>query len=152
MHVDQVPRRLVVDASVGLKWVLEEEQSDLATALGRGRDLFTSALFWVEAGNAIASRVRRGEIGRERGNDALQDLRRAPLHTRSLDADAVVAALAIAHDLRHPIYDCCYLALALEENALVVTADRRFRTSVAAHPVFAERVVLLRNIVLPSHR
>ena len=81
MHVDQVPRRLVVDASVGLKWVLEEEQSDLATALGRGRDLFTSALFWVEAGNAIASRVRRGEIGRERGNDALQDLRRAPLHT-----------------------------------------------------------------------
>jgi predicted nucleic acid-binding protein len=26
----------------------------------------------------------------------------------------------------HPIYDCCYLALALEENLVVVTADRRF--------------------------
>jgi predicted nucleic acid-binding protein len=148
MHVDEVPERIVVDAGVALKWVLHEEHSDRATALGPRREMLTSALLWAEAGNAIAMRVRRGELDRVRGNDALRDLQASPLQTRPLDAGATLAALAIAHDLAHPIYDCCYLAVALEENTVVVTADRRFRTAVAAHPSLADRVVLLRDIVL----
>jgi predicted nucleic acid-binding protein len=148
MHVDEVPERIVVDAGVALKWVLHEEHSDRATALGPRREMLTSALLWAEAGNAIATRVRRGELDRVRGNDALRDLQASPLQTRPLDAGATLAALAIAHDLAHPIYDCCYLAVALEENTVVVTADRRFRTAVAAHPSLADRVVLLRDIVL----
>jgi len=148
MRVDEVPDRIVVDASVGLKWVLEEEHSDRAAALGPGRELLTSGLFWAEAGNAIASRIRRGELDGARGNDALRDLQAAPMRTRPLDANAVLGALSIASDLSHPIYDCCYLALAIEENTVVVTADRRFRAAVAAHPSLAERVLLLRDIVL----
>ncbi len=148
MRVHEVPGRIVVDASLALKWVLHEEHSDRATALGPGRELLTSALFWAEAGNAIATRVRRGEIDRVRGNDALRDLQGAPLRTRPLDASAVLAALTIAHDLAHPIHDCCYLALALEEDAVVVTADRRFQSAVVKHPSLAARVVLLRDIVL----
>jgi predicted nucleic acid-binding protein len=119
-------------------------------ALGPGRDLLTSALFWAEAGNVIASRIRRGELDSIRGNDALRDLQSSPLRTRPLDAHAALSALAIANDLAHPIYDCCYLALALEEDAVVVTADRRFRSSVAAHPSLADRVLLLRDIVLST--
>jgi predicted nucleic acid-binding protein len=148
MRVDEVPARIVVDASLALKWVLHEEHSDRAAALGPGRELLTSALFWAEAGNAIATRVRRGELDHVRGNDALRDLQRAPLQTRPLDANAALAALRIAHDLAHPIYGCCYLALALDEDAVVVTADRRFGSAVAAHPSLADRVVLLRDIVL----
>jgi predicted nucleic acid-binding protein len=33
-------------------------------------------------------------------------------------------ALKIAEELRHPAYDCFYLALAKETNARLVTADR----------------------------
>ncbi len=149
MNVDQVPDRIVVDASLALKWVLNEEHSDRATALGPGRELLTSALFWAEAGNAIATRVRRGELDRVRGNDALRDLQAAPLRTSALDTEAALAALMIAYDLAHPIYDCCYLALALKENTVVVTADRRFRSAVAAHPSLADRVVLVHDIALP---
>ena len=148
MRVEDVPERIVVDASVALKWVLEEDQSDRAEALGLGRELMTSALLWPEAGNAIAMRVRRGELDRVRGSDALRDLRSAPLRTRPLDGDGVQAAFSIACDLAHPIYDCCYLALAIEEGSIVVTADRRFRLAVAKHPSLADRVVLLRDIVL----
>jgi predicted nucleic acid-binding protein len=148
MHVEDVPGRIVVDASVALKWVLEEEQSDQAEALSSGRQLVTSALLWPEAANAIATRVRRGQLDRVRGNDALRDLRAAPLRTRPLDSDGVLAAFNIACDLIHPIYDCCYLALAIEENSIVVTADRRFRSAVAKHPSLADRVLLLRDIVL----
>ena len=148
MRVDEVPERIVVDASLGLKWVLQEEHSDRAAALGPGRELLTSALFWAESGNAIATRVRRGDLDRASGNEALRDLQDVRLRTRPLDSAVVMSALAIAHDLAHPIYDCCYLALAIEEDAIVVTADRRFRSAVAAHPSLADRVVLLRDIVL----
>ena len=148
MRVDEVPERIVVDASLGLKWVLQEEHSDRAAALGPGRVLLTSALFWAESGNAIATRVRRGDLDRARGNEALRDLQEVRLRTRPLDSAAVISALAIAHDLAHPVYDCCYLALAIEEDAIVVTADRRFRSAVAAHPSLADRVVLLRDIVV----
>ncbi len=148
MRVDEVPERIVVDASFGLKWVLQAEHSDRAVALGPGRELLTSALFWAESGNAIATRVRRGDLDRASGNEALRDLQDVRLTTRPLDSAAVISALAIAHDLAHPIYDCCYLALAIKEDAIVVTADRRFRSAVAAHPSLADRVVLLRDIVL----
>lgn len=147
MRVEDIPQRIVVNASVGLKWVLAEEGSVLADALGPGRTLLTSALFWAEAANAIASRVRRGELDRTTGNDAMRDLQAAPLVTSPLDAPAVLAALAIAHDLAHPVYDCCYLALALEQDSLVVTADRRFCASVARHAALAHRVLFLNDIV-----
>jgi predicted nucleic acid-binding protein len=148
MHVDDVPGRIVVDASVALKWVLEEEESDRAEALAEGRELLTSALLWPEAGNAVALRVRRGEMNRARAADALRDLRAAPLGTWPLTPDMTVAAFNIACDLAHTIYDCCYLALAIRENSVVITADRRFRAAVARHPSLAARVLLLRDIVL----
>lgn len=126
MRVEEVPERIVIDASLGLKWVLIEEHSDRAVALGPGRELLTSALFRAESGNAIAMRVRRGELDGTRAEQTLRELQSVPLRTRPLDGGSGIAALAIARDLVHPIYDCCYLALALEENLVVVTADRRF--------------------------
>ena len=41
-------------------------------------------------------------------------------------------ALALAADLRHPVYDCLYLALALRERTCVVTADKSFHRAALA--------------------
>ena len=46
-------------------------------------------------------------------------------------------ALRLALLLDHPIYDCLYLALALQTHPPLVTADRRF---VAAHRAGIERL------------
>ena len=148
MRVDQLPSCIVIDASLGLKWVFEEANSEQANALGLGRELVTSVLFWAEAANAIATRVRRGDITRAVGDDAFRDLQAAPLQVRPLRADGVRTALEIAHDLAHPIYDCCYLAVAMAEDAVVVTADRRFRAAAMRLPSLADRVLLLRDISL----
>lgn len=148
MRVDDVPACIVIDASLGLKWVFEEQDSEQATAVGKGRELVTSSLFWPEAANAIATRVRRGDITRVEADDAFRDLQAAPLQTRRLHAEGVRSALAIAHDLAHPIYDCCYLAVAMAEDAIVVTADRRFRSAAMRLPSLADRVLLLRDITL----
>jgi predicted nucleic acid-binding protein len=41
------------------------------------------------------------------------------------------AALDLAVDYRHPVYDCLYLALANELGCKVITADRRFAAAFA---------------------
>jgi predicted nucleic acid-binding protein len=143
MRVEALPDPLVVDASVGLKWVIDEPGSDAAAALVAGRALVTSALFWAEAANALASKERRVELGRAELDDAWRDLSQAPLETAPLDPPGAMAALALAAELRHPVYDCCYLALALARGTAVVTADRRFRRLVEPHATLAARVVHL---------
>jgi predicted nucleic acid-binding protein len=60
MRVEALPDPLVVDASVALKWVVDEPGSDAAFSLVAGQTLVTSALFWAEAANGLASKERRG--------------------------------------------------------------------------------------------
>lgn len=40
------------------------------------------------------------------------------------------AALDLATRLDHPVYDCLYLALALDRGAALATADRRFAAAI----------------------
>ncbi len=146
--IEGLPPSVVVDASVGLKWVIDEPGSDAAVALILSRLLVTSGLFWAEAANALAIKERRGEIDRDDLEDAWRDLAQAPLEVVPLDAADTRAALALAADLKHPAYDCCYLGLALARGTVVVTADRRFRRSVEAHPSLASHVVHLDEVAV----
>jgi len=143
MRVEGLPSVLVVDASVGLKWVVDEAGSDVAVALVAGRRLLTTALFWAEAGNALATKSRRGELSAAATDDAWRDLTAAPLEAAPLDAPSVGGALSLARELGHPIYDCCYLALAFVHRTLVVTADGRFARAVERHPSLRANVMHL---------
>jgi predicted nucleic acid-binding protein len=53
-------------------------------------------------------------------------------------------ALEIAAELRHPAYDCFYLALAQERRAQLVTADRRLISRLAGTP-WQENTISLWN-------
>ncbi len=138
MIADGAP--LVVDASVGLKWVVDEALSPEAFALLTARPLRTPDLFWVEAANALASKVRRGDLDRGAATDAWLDLTEAPLETQPCTPELMGAALELAHDLGHPVYDCVYLALAIKTDATFVTADRRLGTRLDGRPALARRV------------
>src|SRR4051794_34217702 len=143
MHVEALPSTVVVDASVGLKWVIDETRSDMAVALIAGRALITSALFWVEAANALATKEHRGELGRAELEDAWRDLAQAPLETMPLNLAGARSALGLAWELGHPVYDCCYLELALARGTTAITADRRFWQVAQAHVAMTDRVVHL---------
>ena len=59
--------RLVVDASVAVKWLVEEEHSDAADRLLDGNhELFAPRLMASEVGNALWRKVRMGELERSR--------------------------------------------------------------------------------------
>lgn len=136
---------LVVDASVALKWLQPEADSEAALDLiGRGA-LAAPDLLMVEAANALATRVRRRELSPLEARTSLTDLNSIHIDFAA-DHDLAPAALSLAVDLGHPVYDCLYLALALDRSAIAVTADRRFVSAVDAHPYLAGRVRLLSDI------
>jgi predicted nucleic acid-binding protein len=124
MRVESLPPIVVVDAGVGLKWVVDEPGSDAAVAVAAARGLVTPALFWIEAANVLATKERRGELSRSGLEDAWRDLMMAPMETMPVDPASAKAALQLAVELCHPAYDCCYLELALTRRTTVVTADR----------------------------
>jgi predicted nucleic acid-binding protein len=116
--------RAVVDASVAIRWVVDEPGSALAHRL-RSIDLLVApAIILAECGNALWRRVRLGLLDAAQARDRLAALRMAPVKLRPDDALAP-AALDLALGLDHPICDCLYLALALDETAPLITADRR---------------------------
>jgi predicted nucleic acid-binding protein len=51
------------------------------------------------------------------------------------------SAVRLAIDLGHPAYDCFYLALAVQEQYPLITADRRFYDIVRKHPHLSDRIV-----------
>jgi predicted nucleic acid-binding protein len=115
---------MVVDASVAVKWVISEPDSGAAVAL-RGTDtLIAPSLVIAEIGNALWKRVIRGDVDRSDASAALQI---AVAHFDSIvSVDQLAArAMELAVDLRHPIYDCLYLALAERERVPIVSADAR---------------------------
>jgi predicted nucleic acid-binding protein len=132
---------LVIDASVAIKWVLDEPGSDAAAAL-RDENLIAPELWLVEVANVLWRRARRGEMSGEEARARLVSLRGAPVEAAPIERD-LLAAADLANALDHPVYDCLYLAMAIREETEVITADKRFFSAVAASPMLTGRVRLL---------
>ena len=132
---------VVVDASVALKWVLDEPGKEDADAL-LDEELIAPALWLLEAANALWRRARRGEISGAEAKERLAELYNAPVTTSAIEDD-LPAAADLAHALGQPVYDCLYLAVAIRENTHVVTADSRFHAAVERSPALKGAVRLL---------
>ena len=134
--------RIVIDASVVVKLVVDEPDSDAARGLAAsGHDLYAPRLMASEVANTLWRKARVGEMERVDAGVAVAWITDMPLRwndDETISADAVRLALA----LDHPVYDCLYLALAYRVGATVVTADRRFVAVVAATE-HREAVVML---------
>lgn len=121
---------LVVDASVAIKWVLPEEGDKAALHIqelyqDEELDLIAPYLLLAEVANVLWKRVRRGDLTSQAAQRCFQQLLRdSPI---LLDSPAVnISALQLAMAHGRPVYDCLYLAWALEQRCDLVTADERF--------------------------
>lgn len=120
----------VVDASVALKWVVAEHESEAALAL-LDRPLHAPDLLIAECVNALWKKVVRREVPKKEirlFGSAIEAID-VNLHpTRTLAA----RSLELAVELDHPGYDYLYLALAERLDVPLVTADRRLLDKVTA--------------------
>jgi predicted nucleic acid-binding protein len=123
----------IVDASVAIKWLLPEPDTDHAEELlESGEHLAAPALIRTEVAAAIARKVRMQEIAPRDGGTAFD------LWLRCISAGVIALvpdeahihlAWTIAVKLNHPLPDCLYLAAAERLEAALVTADRKFVTA-----------------------
>ena len=118
---------VVVDASVAAQWYLNETHSHYAQSLlGRGDvDLIAPSIIVAEMANVAWKAHRRGAISEKNAVDLLGLFRESGVRLVPVE-DLVEYALDLAIRHRHVVYDCLYLALALQEDCTFVTADREF--------------------------
>lgn len=137
--------RAVIDASVAVKWVLDEPGSPQARRLASAR-LEAPELLLVECANILWKKVRVGDLRKDEAVQRLELLARAPVLAWAVSPDLLREALRLALELSHPVYDCLYLALALQLVIPLVTADRRFAQAVSRHPALARCLRLLDDL------
>ncbi len=136
---------MIIDASVAFKWLVEEEDSDLAFKLVDRGALAAPTLIHSEVANALWKAVGRGEFSVEGCAEQMAELSRLIVTDDSVGLAA--RALELGVELAHPVYDCLYLALALARDEVVVTADLRFCRAVAgsAYAANVQRLSELRH-------
>lgn len=124
--------RLVVDASVAIKWVVAEADHERAAAL-LDNGLIVPDLLFCECANVLWRKVRRREMTEEEAGIAAQTLEQAELAVVSTRT-YLARAVAIAAELDHPAYDAIYLAVAEAFDVRLVTADDRLIRKVGEPP------------------
>jgi predicted nucleic acid-binding protein len=116
---------VVVDASVAVRWTVNEPASEHAASLVlSAHQLIAPDVVLLEVGNALARAKRRGRISPSAVGEGL-GLVESRLEFQAPVARYARPALEIA--LRHggSVYDACYLALARAAGAALATADEQ---------------------------
>lgn len=132
-------KKVVVDASVAMKWFVPEVHSAAAARLLDSEiALFAPDLLASEFGNTVWKKLRRGELSRAEADEILSAFAKVPVQTHR-SADLLAPAFTLAVELDRSVYDCLYLAAAVAEDCAVVTADAKFHGIVAA-TAFADHV------------
>lgn len=144
--------RLVVDASVAVKWVVDEDGSDQAASLLVPGNLAAPDLLVAECANILWKKVRRDELTVQHAELAARVLARADVELYPMRA-LLEPAAKLAIDLDHPAYDCIYLALAMVNGWRFVTADKRLIAKVRQRRSdVAQAIIGLDEIGAPGER
>ena len=88
-------------------------------------------LFWAEFGNVLWKAVRQGRISADSAGEAVEELKARRFPTVS-SMSLVTAAFKIANNFGRSVYDGIYVALAIEADAVFMTADERLANALAA--------------------
>ena len=129
----------MVDASVAVKWVVDEPGSaEAASLLDRPIVWHAPRLMVVEVAAAIRRKIAGRELGAESGLGALAALLDAVREgsIRLADDETLAPnALLLSIELAHKVPDCLYLALAEREGCALSTADARLARLARARKV-----------------
>ncbi len=132
--------RLVLDASVAVKWAVpsvREPLTDQSLQLFRryrdgAVDFLVPDMFWAELGNVLRKGVRQRRWTRVEADSVAADMKARDFVTFS-SSTLLMEALQISFQYDRSVYDCLYVALAVQTNADLITADERLANALAAY-------------------
>ena len=120
----------IIDASVALKWYVEEEDSETARKLLQDTSrLEAPDLIIPEVTNFVWKKWRQHEFTQVQAESTVSSIMRLfeTIHSsKTLSGHALNLSLT----LDHPAYDCFYLACAEIRGAILVTADMKLHDKV----------------------
>jgi len=130
---------LVLDASVAIKWALPSPLEDLTTEsvhllsryLASEIDFIVPDVFWAEIGNILWKGVKRKRWPRTDAEQIAAEFKAREFQTIPSQI-LMIEALKLSCTYERSIYDCLYVALAVESHSQLITADERLVNSMAA--------------------
>lgn len=134
---------IVIDASVAFHWTVRTAHSVAANRLiSEKADFIAPDLIFPEMTNAFHRVARVNPALSLIVEDGLQLL---PRWFQEIVPSAALrmSALSLAGSLQHSVYDCFYLALAVERGTHMVTTDERLARKVAGHSKFERNLLHL---------
>ena len=143
-------RLKVVDASLVVKWLVEEEDSGKALAIHQGWvasgvRIAAPHLMLAEVANALHRKVVDGEFELESATRTLENLSSLEIEFHN-PPNIHAGALRLADRLdQGAVYDSIYLALAERLDCELWTADRRFYRAARG---FSDRIRWLGDFVV----
>ena len=128
-----MPSAVVVDASVVLKWQLEDEEA-VAQAIAlrndfliHGRiDLAAPSLLVYEVTNGMLTATRQGRVSRDQAEEGLANLLASGVRLMAADPSKIFSLSLL---WKISAYDGTYLATAEKLDSEVWTGDRAFYTA-----------------------
>jgi predicted nucleic acid-binding protein len=128
-------KAVVVDASVIMAAFFPEPFHEESVALlDSGVRLFAPDLIYAEVGNVIWKRHGRGDIDNKDAADIFNDVMSLPLEITA-SKQLADQALTLAMQTGRTVYDCLYVALAVQTKTIMFSNDRRLVNSLSAGPL-----------------
>ena len=120
---------IVVDTSVALKWINEQERDRKSAKkiyinhIEGKEEIIVPSLFYIEAANALATKNISSEEDISKG---MQFLVNSGLIEYSLTQEDIISAALLAKKYKTSVYDMLYAVIANENNTILITADEKF--------------------------
>ena len=127
---------LVLDCSVAVAWLLEDEGSPEAEAVLDSvvtSGAVAPALWWAELRNVLVMNERRGRLTVAGTTRALAEIGALNVRLDYSPESALVLRLSRDHGLT--VYDALYLELAIREQRPLATLDQKLRMAAEAEGV-----------------
>ena len=123
--------KIVIDASVAVKWYVNENYTQNAEKLMDGNyELHAPELIFPEVGNIIWKKIIRGELSNDEGSQIVSAFTSQSIETH-LHKPILGAAFIGAKSTQQTVYDWTYLALAGSLSCQFITADERFFNAIS---------------------
>jgi predicted nucleic acid-binding protein len=120
---------MVIDASIGVKWVLESEVNRdkarfiLQRLIDGLEEIIVPDLFYYEIANTFAT---KSEISLRISQESLRGILKFNLRIYRPDRQDIIDSTQLAKKNKTTVYDMVYAVVAKKLGTLLITADERF--------------------------